>query len=86
MAVKCTNFKNIKMVVKKMNRKLLRKVAKIHGVSVKEVREDMQYAIDHAYKNPTLRARCVNSDGEKPTPEEVIDHAVRRVKAIRGNK
>ena len=69
-----------------MNRKLIRKVAKIHGVSVKEVRRGMQSAIDYAYKNPTLHARCVNSEGNKPTPEEVINHTVRRVKAIRGTK
>ena len=67
-----------------MNRKLLRKVAKIHGVSVKEVREGMQNAVDHAYKNPNLHARCVNREGVQPTPDEVVEHAVRRVKAMRG--
>ena len=69
-----------------MNRKLIRKVAKIHGVSVREVRRDMQSAVDYAYKNPTLHARCVNREGVQPTPEEVVNHAVRRIKAIRGNK
>jgi hypothetical protein len=43
-----------KGLVVKMNRKLLRKVAKINGVSVKEVRREMELAIDHAYRNPTL--------------------------------
>lgn len=32
-------------------RKIYREVAKKHGVSVKEVKEEMQKALDHAYSN-----------------------------------
>lgn len=64
-----------------MNRKLYRKVAKAHGVSVKEVKADMQVAVDETYKNPNFYARCVYSAGEKPTIDEVVAHASRVAKA-----
>jgi len=64
-----------------MNRKLARKVAKQHGVSVKEVREGVQNAIDHAYRNPNSRALAVECEGEKPTPDEVITHLAKAVNA-----
>ena len=64
-----------------MNRKLYRKVARKHGVSVKEVKQDMQAAVDEAYKNPNFHARCVLSEGEKPTVDEFIAHATRAAKS-----
>ena len=64
-----------------MNRKDYRKIARKHGVSVKEVKRDMQEAIDETYKNPNFHARCVHHVGEKPTTDEFIDHIVRRIKA-----
>ena len=54
-----------------MNRKLLRRVAKIHGVSVADVRRDMQAYIDH---------ECQGRAGVKPTAEEIIGIAVQKVK------
>jgi hypothetical protein len=63
-----------------MNRKLIRKVAKAHKTTVKDVRESMQAAIDYAHEKPTLQARGISFIGEQPTPQEVIDHAVREVK------
>jgi hypothetical protein len=58
--------------VKEMNRKLARKVAREHGVSVKEVREGIQNAIDRAYENSgELSAEF---GGRKPTPDELIQH------------
>ena len=56
-----------------MNRKLARKVAKIHGVSVKEVRAESQAALDQAYTQPNFHARCVYSEGEKPTVDEFVN-------------
>jgi hypothetical protein len=41
----------------------------------------MQAAIDHAYTNPTPQALSVNCKGEKPTPDEVVSHAVQKIKA-----
>ena len=63
-----------------MNRKLIRKVAKAHGVSVKEVREGINTAINHAYTSPTPQALRVNRSGEKPTAAEIISHAVGEVR------
>jgi len=63
-----------------MNRKLLRKVARKHGVSLREVREEMQIAINHAYKNPTVQAQSVERKDETPTPEELVNHVVRKIK------
>jgi len=63
-----------------MNRKLIRKVAREYGVTMKEVKADMQAAIDAAYKNPNFYARCVYREGGgAPTPEEFIAHIARRV-------
>jgi hypothetical protein len=64
-----------------MNRKLIRKVAKAHKTTVKDVREQMQAAIDHAYTNPTPQALRVSRKGEKPTPDEVVGYAVHKIKA-----
>jgi hypothetical protein len=55
-----------------MNRKLARKVAKQHGVSVKEVREGIQTALDHAYENNDALSK--EFGGRKPTPDELIQH------------
>jgi len=63
-----------------MNRKLARKVAKAHGVSVKEVREGCQEAINHAYKNTNFYAGQVPHAGATPTTDEFIAHAVREAK------
>jgi len=63
-----------------MNRKLLRKVAKIHGVTVAEVRREIQAAIDEAYKNPTTQALSVTRKGDIPTPKELINHVAKKVK------
>jgi len=62
-----------------MNRKLIRKVAKAHKTTVKDVREQMQAAIDHAYTNPTPQALSVNRKGEKPTPDEIVGYAVQKI-------
>lgn len=63
-----------------MNRKLYRKIAKKHGVSVEEVKCDMQIAVDAAYKEPNFYARTVCSENDKPTVDEVVDHLTRRAK------
>jgi hypothetical protein len=52
-----------------------------HGVSVKEVKRDIQAAVDHAYAKPNFHARCVFSESEKPTVDEFIAHATRVAKA-----
>ncbi len=67
-------------------KKIYRKVAKKHGVSAKEVKRDMQAAIEYAYNRPG------RSEGEKmvwervkrengvPTVKELIAFAVRELR------
>lgn len=63
-------------------KKILRKIAKENGVTVAEVREEMQKAITEAWTNPPKDGgvtkayqRRVPSKGAIPTPEEVIRYA-----------
>jgi hypothetical protein len=70
----------IRQEKKSMNRKLYRKVAREHGVSVKEVKRDMQTAIDEAYKKPNFYAGQVPHKGVTPTPDEFIAHATSEAK------
>jgi len=63
-----------------MNRKIYRALAKKHGVSAKEVKRDLQEAVNETYRNPTFFARCVERRGERPAIDEFIDHLARRVK------
>lgn len=71
--------------------KVLRNVAREHGVTVKEVREEMQKAITEAWKNPpedggmtAARQRRVPCAGEIPTPEELIRYLAGELKAQAG--
>lgn len=62
-----------------MNRKIYRQIAKKHGVSIAEVKCDMQDAIDAAYQNPNTVAQAVPRKGAVPTPDEFITHVAKRV-------
>ncbi len=60
-------------------RKIYRKIAKENGVSVREVRREMQAAITEAYTDPLndneitkAYQNRVPRKGEIPTPEELI--------------
>lgn len=64
-------------------KKIYKKIAKAHGVSVEEVKRDMQGAINEAYAKPNLYANCVERQNEIPTPEELITHLSNRVIALR---
>lgn len=61
-----------------MNSKVYKKIAKKYGVSVKEVKREMQIAIDEAYKNPNFYALSI---GEKPTVDEVVNCLSLKVKS-----
>ena len=56
--------------------KVIKKVAKAHGVSVKEVREEMQKAIRAGRESSDPNAQAMWNrlfpDGKEPTPEEFI--------------
>lgn len=55
-----------------MNRKVYRRVAKQYGISVKEVKRELQSAINIAYENPNSFAKSIDFTGEKPTTDEII--------------
>ena len=67
-------------------RKIYRKIAKEHGVSPKEVREEIQAAITQAYENPpddnitVAYQNRVPRRGKIPTPEEFIRYAANQLK------
>lgn len=67
-------------------RSIYRKIAKENGVSIKEVKEEMQSAIKYAYENTpqdgitAARQNAVPRKSEIPTPEELIKYAVNKVK------
>lgn len=69
-----------------MNRKLLRKIAKEYGVTVEEVRRDMQAAIDATYQNPdrnlmNIKAQnAVPRKGEIPTVDEFVGYVAGEIK------
>lgn len=68
-------------------RKIYREIARKNGVSVKDVKRDMQAAITAAYQNPpkdggviSAYQRQVPRKGEIPTPEEFIRYAAGKVR------
>lgn len=69
-----------------MNRKLYRKLAKKHAVTVAEVKQDMQEAINTAYTDPdrnliNIKAQnTVARKGDIPTPDELIRYAASKVR------
>lgn len=66
-------------------RKIYRKVARKYGVSVKEVKEEMQKALEYAYTNTPddgvteAYQKQVPSKGEIPTPDEFIRYVVNKI-------
>lgn len=67
-------------------RKIYRKIAKENGVTLAEVKRDMQAAIDHAYKNTPddgitgIYQAQVPRKGATPTSEEFISYAVKKIR------
>lgn len=67
--------------------KILGQVAEADGVSIEEVKKEMQAAISAAYQNPSddggiteARQKEVPCRGEIPTPEEFIRYAAWKLK------
>lgn len=68
-------------------RKIYREIARQHGVTVKEVKSEMQHALTEAYRNPpndggviAAYQRQVPRKGEIPTPDEFIRHAAKKIR------
>lgn len=70
-------------------RSIYRKIARQNGVSVSEVKMEMQKAIDAAWDSPNkteenIAAQSrVKPDGSKPTPEELIQYEARKFKSMK---
>lgn len=68
-------------------RKIYRKIARENGVTLAEVKHDMQAAIDAAYSNPPddgitkAYQQKVPRKKEVPTVEEFIRHATNELKS-----
>uniref|UniRef100_UPI003FF03AF4 sporulation initiation factor Spo0A C-terminal domain-containing protein n=1 Tax=Anaerobutyricum hallii TaxID=39488 RepID=UPI003FF03AF4 len=68
---------------KRDSKRLFKKVARLHGVSVSEVREQMELAIENARNNPDpqKQAEFQKLFGNRtPTPEEFICITSRKLK------
>jgi len=63
-----------------MNEKIYKKIAKKYGVSVEDVKRDMQIAIDAAYVFPNTEAEKIPKKGEVPTIDEFIGFLVGQIK------
>ena len=65
-------------------KKALRKVAQQEGISVSEVRKEIQAAIDEGMKSTDKSVQAywsrIPRNGTKPTPEEVINFIAKSVK------
>ena len=62
------------------------KIAKKYNTTPEEVRREMQIAIDAGFDNPDPDVqeewKKMTLKGDRPTPEEVINYAVKQLKAI----
>lgn len=64
--------------------KALAQIAEMNGISITEVRRDIQAALDEGRNNPDPKVqeywRKIPSRHEKPTIEEVIKYITKKVK------
>lgn len=63
--------------------KILRRVASENGVSLSEVRREIQIAIDAAMSNPDpavqAQWKAMSREGKVPSPEEVIIYLTEKI-------
>ena len=62
-----------------MNEAIYKAIAKQHGVSVEEVKREIQQAIDAAFVFPTPEALNVPRKGAVPMVDEIIAYTVQRL-------
>lgn len=68
-------------------RNIYRKIAKMYGVTVADVKKDMQEAIDYAYKkqnkssNEKIKQLDVRYEDETPTTEEFLEYVLQELKS-----
>lgn len=64
-----------------MNRKIYKQLAKKYGVTVEEIKRDMQEAINAAYVSPNDAALGIKSKGTVPTIDEFITQTANKINA-----
>ena len=62
-----------------MHKRIYKQIAKKHGVSVTEVKQEMQAAIDSVYENPNIYALSVSRKKSVPTVDEFIEFVVKEL-------
>ena len=68
----------------KIHKSVFQRIAEKHGVTVEEVKKDMQEAIDAAYENPNVNAETVPRRNDIPTIDEFIEYVVSLVDDFSG--
>ena len=63
-------------------RKIYREVAKKHGVSVKEVKEEMQKALDHAYSNTADDGVIVAYQKQVPSKGDILFLPIKNIRKL----
>ena len=63
-----------------MKKDIFKRIAKKYGVSISEVRRDMEEVLNKTFENPVIGSRYPDFNGKKPTLEEFISSVSRRVK------
>ena len=61
-----------------MDESIYEEIAKRHGLSVREVKREMQAAINEAYANPNSHAMAVPRKNAIPTVAEFIEYVLKR--------
>jgi hypothetical protein len=64
-----------------MTEEIYQKIAENNGVSVEEVKREIQLAINSAYVNPNEKAKSIKCEGDIPTPEEFFAHVLGEMSA-----
>ncbi len=64
--------------------RICKAIALKNGISVEEVKKEMQSAINYAFENATQEQKLFQSNitkkGEIPTPEEVLNFVCKNIK------
>jgi len=58
---------------------MYREIAKNNGVSMREVKGEMQAAIDDVYSNPNAQALKIPRQDKIPTIDEFVKYAVKQL-------
>ena len=59
-------------------KKIYKELAQKYGMSVSDIKNEIQEAINAAYINPIFNARCMPCKGETPDADEFIVYMARK--------